>query len=92
MKLLQDYAPVLSGLLKDQRLQEGDAYRLMHFVIQQPVEEGVLLYNVLTRAVALLSPEEAQKMDKNPSRFGKGDPEGVCASESANNAIHGFGD
>ena len=67
MKLLQDYASVLSGLLKDQRLQEGDAYRLMHFVIQQPVEEGVLLYNVLTRAVALLSPEEAQKTEKNPA-------------------------
>ena len=67
MKLLQDYASVLSGLLKDQRLREGEAYRLMHFVIQQPVEEGVLLYNVLTRAVALLSPEEARKMDKNPA-------------------------
>ena len=47
MKLLQDYAPVLSGLLKDQRLQEGDAYRLMHFVIQQPVEEGVLSYTLI---------------------------------------------
>ena len=67
MKLLQDYASVLSGLLKDQRLQEGNAYRLMHFVVQQPVEEGVLLYNVLTRAVVLLSPEEARKMEENPA-------------------------
>lgn len=37
----------------------------MHFVIQQPVEEGLLLYNVLTRAVVLLSPEEAQAMQEN---------------------------
>ena len=66
MKLLQDYASILSGLLKDQRLQEGESYRLMHFVVQQPVEEGLMLYNVMTRAVVLLTPEEAQRMADNP--------------------------
>ena len=58
MKLLQDYATILSGLLKDQHLQRGVSYRLMRFVIQQSVEEGMLFYNVLTRAVVLLPPEE----------------------------------
>ena len=67
MKLLQDYASVLSGLLKDQLLQDGASYRLMHYVIRQPVEKGLLLYNVLTRAVVFLSSEEAQKMEMNPS-------------------------
>ena len=67
MKLLQDYASSLSGLLKDQRLQEGESYRLMHFVVQLPVDEGLLLYNVMTRAVALLTPEEAQIMKVNPA-------------------------
>lgn len=67
MKLLQDYAPVLSGLLKDQVLQEGVSYRLMHYVIQQPMEKGMLLYNVLTRAVVFLSTEEVHKMEMNPS-------------------------
>lgn len=67
MILLQDYAPVLSKLLKDQRLQEGASYRLMHFVVQQSVEEGLLLYNVLTRAVVLLSPKEGQMLEGNPS-------------------------
>lgn len=67
MILLQGYAPVLSKLLKDQRLQEGASYRLMHFVVQQSVEEGLLLYNVLTRAVVLLSPEEGQMLEGNPS-------------------------
>ena len=67
MKMLQGYAAPLSGLLKDQSLQEGVSYRLMHFVIRKPVEEGVLLYNVMTRAVALLSPEEAQKVEDNPA-------------------------
>ncbi len=33
--------------------------------------------------------DQVKKMDKHPSRFGKGDPEGVCASESANNATVG---
>ena len=67
MKLLQDYASVLSGLLKDQLFQEGVSYRLMHYVIQQPVEKGMLLYNVLTRAVVFLSTEEVQKIEMSPS-------------------------
>ncbi|MBO6081852.1 MAG: radical SAM protein [Bacteroidales bacterium] len=66
MTLLQDYASPLSGLLKDQRLQEGESYRLMHFVVQLPVDEGLLLYNVMTRAVALLTPEEARRMQDDP--------------------------
>ena len=65
MKLLQNYASPLVGPLKDQRFREGEPYRLMHFVVRQPVEEGLLLYNVLTRAVVLLTPEEARTMDEN---------------------------
>ena len=38
----------------------------MHFVVQLPVEKGLLLYNVMTRAVVLLSPEEARKMTDDP--------------------------
>ena len=67
MKLLQDYASPLPGLLKDQRLREGESYRLMHFVVQLPVDEGLLLYNVMTRAVALLSSEAARKVPDNPA-------------------------
>lgn len=67
MKLIQDYASILVGLLKDQQIRESESYRLMHFVVQQPVEEGLLLYNVMTRAVALLSQEEAQKMAEDPA-------------------------
>ena len=67
MKLLQDYASILSGLLKDQCLLAEEHYRLMHFVVQQPVEEGLLLYNVMTRAIALLSTDEAQKMAEKPA-------------------------
>ena len=66
--LLQDYASPLPKLLKDQRLREGESYRLMRYVVQQPVDDGVLLYNVLTKAVVLLHPDEAKLMDTEPSR------------------------
>lgn len=33
--------------------------------------------------------DQVKKMDKNAERFGTGDPEGVCASETANNATVG---
>ena len=65
MKLLQNYASPLIGPLKDQRFREGEPYRLMNFVVRQPVEEGLLLYNVLTRAVVLLTPEEARTMEED---------------------------
>lgn len=65
MKLLQNYASTLVGLLKDQQFRDGESYRLMHFVVRQPVEEGLLLYNVLTRAVVLLTPEEARTMEED---------------------------
>ncbi|MDA7948946.1 MAG: tripartite tricarboxylate transporter permease [Hyphomicrobiaceae bacterium] len=36
-----------------------------------------------------LSYAEAKRVSKTPEQFGKGAPEGVCASESANNAVTG---
>ena len=67
MKLLQDYAAPLSKLLKDQRLREGESYRLMHYVVRQPVDDGLRLYNVLTKAVVLLSADEARNMEADPA-------------------------
>lgn len=56
MKIL---CPSTIGL---QKKKEGTAYRLMHYVVQQEVEEGVLLYNTLTCALALVTHEEAQNL------------------------------
>lgn len=67
MRILRNMAEPLAGLLKDQRLREGETYRLMHFVVQQPVEEGLLLYHVMTKAIVLLSSEEATMMQENPA-------------------------
>ena len=38
------------------------------------------------QVAGLMSYDQVRKLDKHPERFGTGDPEGVCASESANNA------
>ncbi len=38
------------------------------------------------QVAGLMCYDQVKKMDKNPERFGTGDPEGVCASECANNA------
>lgn len=46
-------------------LQEKKAdtsYRLMTYVVEQEIEEGVLLYNTLTCAMALVTHEEAQHL------------------------------
>lgn len=67
MKKIRDMAKPLPGLLRGQRQDGAEPYRLLHFVVQQPVEEGLLLYNVLTRAVVLLEPEEARQMAADPA-------------------------
>lgn len=59
MKIL--YPSPIIGL---QKKKEGTAYRLMHYVVKQKVEEGVLLYNTLTLALALVTHEEAHNLMK----------------------------
>ena len=45
-----------------QKRKADTTYRLMHYVVQQEVEEGMLLYNTLTCALALVTHEEAQNL------------------------------
>ena len=42
-----------------QKRTDGQPYRLMTYVVQQPVADGVLLYNTLTCSLVLLTPDEA---------------------------------
>ena len=42
-----------------QKRADGQCYRLMTYVMQQPVNNGVLLYNTLTCSLVLLTPDEA---------------------------------
>lgn len=45
-----------------QKKDENTEYRLMHYVLRQEVEEGVLLYNTLTCAMVIVTHEEAQNL------------------------------
>lgn len=38
------------------------------------------------QVAGLMAYDQTKKLDRNPERFGTGDPEGVCAAECANNA------
>ena len=67
MRTIREMAKPLPGLLGRQRLTPGETYRLLHFVVQQPVDEGLLLYNVLTKAVVVLDPEEARLLAADPA-------------------------
>ena len=42
-----------------QKRTDGERYRLMTYVVQQPVTDGLLLYNTLTCSMVLLQPDEA---------------------------------
>ncbi|MBP3269970.1 MAG: radical SAM protein [Bacteroidales bacterium] len=57
----------LQGLLAPQHPVEGERYRLMRFVVRQPVEEGLLLYHVMTKSLLLLDKDEADALENDPS-------------------------
>lgn len=60
-------ADPLRGLLPPQRsVEEGGHYRLMHYVVRQPVDDG-LLYNLMTKAMVLLDPDEVERFEKDPA-------------------------
>lgn len=67
MKTILSMAKPLDGLLGAQRLKEGEPCRLMRYVVQQPVEGGLLLYHVLTKAVVLLDEDEAHRLSADPA-------------------------
>ena len=54
-------------LLKKQEPDAGQMYRPMNYVVEQPVEEGLLLYHTMTKAMLLLTPEEAKTYRKTPA-------------------------
>jgi radical SAM protein with 4Fe4S-binding SPASM domain len=39
----------------------------MYYVVEQPVDEGLLLYHTMTKAMLLLTPEEAETYKTNPT-------------------------
>ena len=59
MKVIIPTTPLMEQIVGPQKRAEGQRYRLMTYVVQQPVADGVLLYNTLTCSLVLLTPDEA---------------------------------
>ena len=67
MQTIYQTAEPFDQLLRNQKLDAGQTYRPMNYVVEQPVEEGLLLYHTLTKAMVLLTPEEAETYRKTPA-------------------------
>ena len=59
MKVIIPTTPLIEQIIGQQKRAEGQRYRLMTYVVQQPVDDGLLLYNTLTCSLVLLTPDEA---------------------------------
>ena len=58
MRIIIPTRPLIERVIGRQKRVEGQRYRLMTYVVQQPVDDGVLLYNTLTCSLVLLTPDE----------------------------------
>lgn len=59
MRILIPAYSLVAQVVGEQKRIDGQPYRLIKYVVQCPVEDGVLLYNTLTCSLVHLSPEEA---------------------------------
>ena len=59
MQIIIPTTPLIERIIGRQKRADGQCYRLMTYVVQQPVTDGVLLYNTLTCSLVLLTPDEA---------------------------------
>ena len=59
MKVIIPTIPLIEQIVGPQKRADGQHYRLMTYVVQQPVADGLLLYNTLMCSMVLLTPDEA---------------------------------
>ena len=59
MQIIIPTASKFEQIIGRQKRADGERYRLMTYVVQQPVGDRLLLFNTLTCSLLLLSPEEA---------------------------------
>ena len=59
MQIIIPTTSLIEQIVGQQKYADGQCYRLMTYVVQQPVADGLLLYNTLTRSLLLLTPDEA---------------------------------
>lgn len=66
MQIIYDTVKPFDQLLKKQKVKKGEVYRPMYYVVEQSVDEGLLLYHTMTKALLLLTPEEAEIYKTHP--------------------------
>ncbi|MCH5300394.1 MAG: radical SAM protein [Ruminococcus sp.] len=71
MKTIIPASTLATQVLGKQKRREGVTYRLFKYVAQEPVEDGLLLYNSMTLELLLLSPEEAEEMMESEELLAK---------------------
>ena len=67
MKTIFEPAKPYFKLLGNQKHRTGATYRLMNFVVQTAVDDGLLLLNNMTKEMVLLSKEEQQVFEQCPA-------------------------
>lgn len=67
MQTIYQTVSPLDQLLKKQKVKNGEAYRPMYYVVEQPVDEGLLLYHTMTKTLLLLTPDEAETYKTTPA-------------------------
>ena len=67
MKTIFEPAKPYFKLLGNQKAQAGANYRLMHFVVQAAVDDGLLLLHNMTKEMVLLSQEEQAVFEQRPT-------------------------
>lgn len=67
MQTILQIAKPFNKLLKKQKVKPGQQYRPMYYVVEQSVDEGLLLYHNMTKALLLLTPEEAEIYKSHPT-------------------------
>ncbi len=59
MQSIQPMDSIVARLLPPQAVSSETAWRPLRFLVQQPVDSGTLVFNVMTRELVLLTPQEA---------------------------------
>ena len=67
MQIIYNTAKPFDRLLKKQKVKIGETYRPMYYVVEQSVDEGLLLYHTMTKALLLLTPEETKVYKTTPA-------------------------
>ena len=67
MQIIYNTAKPFDLLLKKQKVEKGETYRPMYYVVEQSVDEGLLLYHTMTKALLLLTPEETKVYKTTPA-------------------------